>query len=130
MGKSGTDPEERVRVDISESLLRRGRLPEKKYLNPDGSAHSRVFKLREKDEGELSVDVESLTTPEKSIIDSSEFMLFVVPNKHVISIGLNSFHAPLPDNTNDAHAVIVGMTLEDDILPKLLAQESKRVIIR
>jgi hypothetical protein len=49
--------QERKHVAEDEWLFRRSWLPEKKFLNPDGSATSRVFKLKEKDKGELSVDV-------------------------------------------------------------------------
>lgn len=58
--------ETRRLVATDEWLFRRSFLPEKKYMAPDGSATSRVFKLREKDNGELSVDVKSLTTMIKS----------------------------------------------------------------
>ena len=44
---------------------------ERKYMNPDGTATSRVFKLRDKDNGQLSVDVKSLTTSEQAVGDSS-----------------------------------------------------------
>ena len=47
-------PDLRTPVDRQEWLFRRGRAtPEKNYMNPDGTATSRVFKLREKDNGEL-----------------------------------------------------------------------------
>jgi hypothetical protein len=70
---------ERLSVDSTEWLYRRSySSPEKNYLNPDGSATSRVFKLREKDHGELSVDVKSLTTPANSIGDASKFILFEI----------------------------------------------------
>jgi len=98
-------------------------------MNPDGSATSRVFKLRENDFGELSVDVKSLTTPEKSVGDVSRHILFELPNRHVEDIGLMTFHDPLQDATNDAHAVITGMTMEDEIMPGLLSKISKRVYI-
>jgi hypothetical protein len=65
-----------------EWLYRRGySSPEKKYMNPDGTATSRVFKLREKDHGELSVDVKSMTTVEASVGDASQFMLFEIANQ-------------------------------------------------
>ena len=94
---------ERKAVDIKEWLFRRGySTPEKKYVNPDGTATSRVFKLREKDNGELS-------------------------NSDVIKIGLNTYHAEVSDGSNDAHAVIIGMSMEDDIMPGLLAKSSRRI---
>lgn len=124
--------EERKRVADEEWLYRRSWLPEKRYLNPDGTAHSRVFKLKEKDKGELSVDVKSMTTGEKAVSDKASFFLFELPNEEVLRITesqLITYHDPLEDGTNDAHAVIVGMTLEDDITPGLLARASRKVSI-
>ncbi|HEY5370639.1 MAG TPA: hypothetical protein VIJ75_16765 [Hanamia sp.] len=44
---------DRKKVIAQEWLYRRGfSTPEKKYMNPDGTATSRVFKLRAKDNGE------------------------------------------------------------------------------
>lgn len=120
--------EERKLVAINEWLFRRGyATPEKKYMNPDGTATSRVFKLREKDNGELSVDVVSLTNPQKSIGDVVNFMLFKIANSYVREIKLQTFHSPINDGSNDAHAVIFGMHLEDEIKPGLLARKSSRV---
>jgi len=122
---------ERKRISEEEWLYRRGySKPEKNYMNPDGTATSRVFKLREKDEGELSVDVKSMTTPEKAIGDAGRFFLFELPNRAILKISipqLATFHAPLPGN--DAHAVIVGMTMDDEITPGLLAKASKRIFL-
>ena len=116
-------------VLLTEYLYRRSySRPPLKFLNPDGSATSRVFKLREKDENKLSVDVKSMTTFEKSIKDQTQFVLFEIYNSHVYEIGLKTFHDPSPNGFNDAHAIIVGMKIEDDdILPGLLARKSKRV---
>jgi len=119
-------------VAEDEWLYRRYYLPEKKYMNPDGTATSRVFKLREKDNGELSVDVKSLTTAEIAIKDKASFFLFELSNKSVIEIiapPLATYHDPVMDGTNEAHALIVGMLLEDDITPGILARASKKVNI-
>ena len=124
--------EKRRAVDISEWLYRRGfSTPERKYMNPDGTATSRVFKLREKDNGELSVDVKSMTTVKNSVGDPERFFLFEIPNKAVLGISskLQTFHDPLEDGSNDAHAVIVGMEMEDEISPGMLAKFSKRVFL-
>jgi hypothetical protein len=121
----------RKAVDINEWLYRRGySTPERKYMNPDGSATSRVFKLREKDNGELSVDVKSMTTPKKSVGNPERFFLFEIPNSVVLNTSspqLQTFHTPLLDGSNDAHSVIVGMTLGDEVIPGILAKASKRV---
>ena len=118
-------------VGIQEWLYRRGYSnPVKNYMNPDGTATSRVFKLREKDDGELSVDVKSMTTAAKSVGDHSKYFLFEISNQAVLDIDdLMAFHHPLPDGVNDSHAVIIGMSLEDEIKPGLLARNSKRVYI-
>jgi len=123
--------EVRKKVSPNEWLYRRGySTPIKKYMNPDGTATSRVFKLREKDNRELSVDVKSLSTPLKSVGDRDRFFLFEFSNRVVEENGLNSYYDPLPEGKNDAHAVIIGMTIEDEILPGLLARKSKRVYIQ
>jgi len=120
-------------VSEEEGLYRRSYLPEKKYMNPDGTATSRVFKLRaNKNETELSVDVKSMITAEKSVGDKSKFFLFELPNKAVLEITetkLLTYHDPLEDGSNDAHAVIVGMTMEDEITPGLLARASRKVSV-
>jgi len=119
-------------VDENEWLYRRGySRPEKNYMNPDGTATSRVFKLRESDQGELSVDVKSMTSPGDSIKDSQRFMLFEIAHRRVLDLGLQAEHDPLPNEhrseINPAHAVILGMDIEDDITPGLLAKASRRV---
>jgi hypothetical protein len=119
---------DKLDVDLSESLYRRSFLnPLKKFMNLDGSATSRVFKLRGKDKGELSTDVKSLTTPEKSIGDINKHLLFEIEVAKVVLIGLTAKHDPVEDNP--AHSFIWGMNEEDDIFPGLLARKSKRVIV-
>ncbi|HNT21382.1 MAG TPA: hypothetical protein PKL70_13200 [Saprospiraceae bacterium] len=117
---------ERTIVPGDEWLYRRS-WPGKKYMNPDGSATSRVFKLREKDNGELSVNIKSLTTPETTVIDPSQFLLYEIHNKVVEENNLSTWHDPLPENK--AHAVIIGMDIDDDIIPGILARRSIRVRI-
>lgn len=120
-------------VDATAWLYRRYYTPESKYMNPDGTATSRVFKLRPKDEGELSVDVKEMTTPERSIGDADKYLLFELPNSTVLNEGLETFHDPTPASEvsveNPAHAVIIGMDLEDDIMPAILAKKSQRVYV-
>ncbi|MBL0911652.1 MAG: hypothetical protein IBJ09_04710 [Bacteroidia bacterium] len=122
---------ERRPVGKDEHLYRRGyNKPEHNYMNPDGTATSRVFRLREKDNGELSVEVRSLTKPEIAIVDAKKYFLFEISNAEVCEIeGLSTHHDPIysEDYSNDAHAVIVGMTPEDDVIPGLLARKSRRV---
>ena len=123
----------RTPVDPQEWLFRRSYSnPEHKYMNPDGSANSRVFKLRDKDKGELSVDVRSMTTPESAVAEDSRYMLFEIANLEVINAGLCTEHDPLTVELdgvdNPAHAVILGMAEDDDVLPGLLARRARRVI--
>ena len=117
-------------VSTQEWIYRRGYCtPEKRYLNPDGTATSRVFKLRAVDNGELSVDVKSMTTASKAGGDQLRYFLFEITNQSILDIpGLNTLHDPLPDGSNDAHAVIIGMSEDDDIKPGLLARKSKRAM--
>jgi hypothetical protein len=113
-------------VPASEFLWRRTYFdPIHKYFNPNGSPTSRAFKLREKDNGQLSVDVKSLSTPEKSIGDASKFMLLELPAQAVYDLELYTCYDPLP--TNPAHAFIGGMDLEDDLQPKLLAEKAYKI---
>ena len=64
-------------VSVEEWLYRRGyNSPVHKFMNPDGTATSRVFKLRQNDEGKLSVDIKSLTTPQAAIGSSEKYFLF------------------------------------------------------
>ncbi len=120
---------DRTPVSTEEWLYRRGySTPVKKYMNPDGTATSRVFKVRPQDNGELSVDVKSLSNASKSLGDPFKYFLFEIKNAFILEIeSLVTLHDPLPDGTNDAHAVIIGMSLGDDITPGLLARASKRV---
>jgi len=120
-------------VDQVEWLFRRGfSTPERKYMNPDGTATSRVFALREKDNGELSVDVKSMTTASASVQDPTKYMLFEISHVDVLQLNLKAEHDPLPNSqsmaVNPAHAVIVGMTIGDEITPGLLARHSRRVV--
>jgi hypothetical protein len=124
--------EERKLVHEDEWLYRRSWLPERKFLNPDGSATSRVFKLKEKDNGELSVDVKSMTTANIAVLDKGNFFLFEILNKSVMLIKspqLTTYLDPLLNGVNNAHAVITGMSLEDEIAPGILAKASKKVLI-
>lgn len=115
-------------VGEPEWLFRRS-YPQKQYVNPDGTATSRVFKLRVKDAGQLSVDVKSLTTPEKSIVDKTLWALFEISHENVKACGVHATHDPI--DTNEAHAFISGQTftVEDDIIPGLLARKSARVLV-
>lgn len=119
------------RVSEDKNLLRRAfGPPDKRFLNPDGSATSRVFKLR-KNEGELSVDVKEMVIPEKSVIDQHKFVLFEISVVSVEALGLWVTHDPLTLKDhgieNQAHALIFGLEESDETKPGLLARSSKRI---
>lgn len=104
------------------------RTPWHKYVDPDGRPTSRNFKLRPKDEGKLSVDVASLTTPEQSVRDLGKFALASLSSTDVKAVGLSTFYDPCTITKhgfdNPAHAYIWGMDDDDDIKPALLAQKA------
>lgn len=77
------------REDLYRSIYR---TPWHKYVDPDGRPTSRNFKLRPKDEGKLSVDVASLTTPELAVRDLSKFALASLANADITAIGLSTFY--------------------------------------
>jgi hypothetical protein len=113
-------------VAASEFLWRRTYFdPIHKYFNPNGSPTSRAFKLREKDNGQLSVEVKSLSSPEKSVGDANKFMLLELSAQAVYDLDLFAQYDPLPENP--AHAYIGGMELEDDLKPKLLAEKAYKI---
>lgn len=120
------------KVDLDNNLYRRGfGPPDKRFLNPDGSATSRVFKLRKNDDGKLSVDVKEMTTKEIAVNDISKYVLFEISVKSVEDIKLSVHHDALTKEEhgieNPAHAYIWGLSIEDEIKPGLLARASKRV---
>ena len=112
-------------IPVTEYLYRRYFQPERKFVNPDGSATSRAFKLREKDKGKLSTNIKSLTNYEKSIVDNQEYILFEILVQKVVDIELTAIYEPLENN--DAHSYIFGMNDDDDIKPGLLARQAKFV---
>lgn len=119
------------RVSSDEELFRRS-YPSKKYVNPDGTATSRVFKPRPKDGGLLSVDVASLTTSEVSVFDINKYGLYQISVNAVELVGLHADHDPMTlehDGVhNPAHALIVSIDDNDEIIPGLLARSSRRIL--
>lgn len=94
-------------IQDEDKLLRRVPFTDPGYIRDDMTVTSFAFKLR-KNKGEtgLSVDIERLTTYQKSIDDTARFRLFVLRAADVRSIGLDCIHKPEPNNY--AHAEIVG----------------------
>lgn len=116
------------KISIESVLYRRGyNSPEKKYLNPDGSATSRVFKLRIKDNGGLSVDLASLTTKEKAVRDQNQFNLFEIKNEIVEKINLETIYDADYSTENNSHCLIIGMDINDETKPAYLARNSQKI---
>lgn len=75
------------------------------FFKPDGSVTSLAFKTKRGEDG-LSVDLERLTTYEKSILDVAKFKLVRLGVGFVRSIEpLDVIHNPQVNN--DAHCLIV-----------------------
>lgn len=78
------------------------------YIKSDGTVSSLAFS-KKRDEDGLSVDLESLTTPEKTIIDRFKFRLRRINVgivRNVINDGLDVIHDPVEGNS--AHSLITG----------------------
>lgn len=115
-------------LPVNEWLYRRGySTPEKRFCNPDGTATSRVFKPREKDGGQLSVDMKSMTSAEKAVKDKNTYFLFEIKNQSVEDAGFITIYDPIDDGSNDAHSLIIGLRMDDELGPALLARRSRRV---
>ena len=108
-----------IQLKDEDRLLRRVIFKDPSYVRKDMSVTSFAFKLRKEEEG-LSVDIEKLTTYEKSIISIEKYRLFAVSSKDVRSLELDCIHKPLPDNY--AHAEIYGSALNKN---KVCSQLSK-----
>ena len=73
-----------------------------------------------------------MPTANIAVLDKRNFFLFELLNKSVILITspqLTTYLDPLLNGANNAHAVITGMALEDEITPGILAKASKKVLI-
>lgn len=66
-----------VMITDEDRLLRRVQFINPAFIKPDGRPASSSFSLK-KDEDGLSVDLERLTTPEKSIGSRARYRLFSV----------------------------------------------------
>lgn len=107
---------------------------DKRYIDrKTGLPTSRAFSPRPKDEGKLSVDIDSLITPEESVGDTLKFSLWEIENSLVYSIDLISVYDPLTEKfngrENPAHCLIMGFDEEDESKAGILARESRKVDI-
>lgn len=95
----------RVIINDEDRLLRRVQFTNPDFIKPDGTPASSSFSLK-KDEDGLSVDLERLTTQEKSIVSREIYRLFSIDASFTSSLGLLNEHDPKPDNY--AHSLIKG----------------------
>ncbi|MBD8490077.1 hypothetical protein IFO69_15070 [Echinicola sp. CAU 1574] len=87
-------------------LLRRlEHAPPDFIIKPDGTPSSSCFSLKRGEDG-LSVDIERLTTYERSIQNPRRFRLFALRADYTSSLGLENVHDPV--DGNNAHALIKG----------------------
>lgn len=100
-------------------------MPFLKYMNLDGTPTSRVFKPRAKDEGKLSVDLKDYTNYDKAVTDEKKYFICEVINSVILDIDLTTIHDPLPDGTNDAHALVLTFDEGDDIKPGLISRKAR-----
>ena len=92
-------------IHDADSLLRRAPYTDPNYIKPDGSLSSFAFTPKRGEDG-LSVNIERLTTYEKSLQDHNRFRLYSIMALEPRRLGLTCRYDPLPDN--NAHALIVG----------------------
>lgn len=111
-----------IQLENEDILLRRALFKDPNYVREDMTVTSFAFKLRKGEEG-LSVDVEKLTTYEKSIVSVEKYRLFAISAKDLRSVNLDCIHKPLPDNY--AHAEIFGSALNKN---KVSSQLSKLAV--
>jgi hypothetical protein len=97
--------EQKKTIKGNDRLLRRAFFKDPTYVRDDMTATSFAFKPRKKDKG-LSVDVERLTTYDKSIQDVHRFRLYALIVGYVEELDLEPTYCPLEGNP--AHAEIRG----------------------
>jgi hypothetical protein len=83
---------------------------------------SAAFKTKKEEDG-LSVDIEKLTTPEKSCGNTNEYGLVSFSAEVPLEKDFPCVHDPKEDN--EAHALIVGDTNK---IAKKLSKASKRIL--
>ena len=94
-------------IQDNDFLLRRVFFKDPNYVKEDGSITSLAFKPRQSDNKKLSVDVERLTTYEKSVQDTDRFRLGKLPvSIPIATLNMSVQSDPLPEN--EAHALIIG----------------------
>lgn len=115
----------KIKILAEHNLLRRYIFPNPPaiiYIKENGQICSSCFNLRP-DEIGISVDVEHLTSYEKSIKDRKKYRLLLLNAGEVQNLNLITEHDPEPENY--AHALIKGKI--DRKISKKLAALSKIV---
>ncbi len=119
----------------NESFYRRVYRKDKKYVDKrTGKLLSRAFTPRPKDDGFLSVDLKRLTTIESALNnDPVKYLLAVILNKDIISLGLNSIYDPKTLKNdgfdNKAHCLIGHIDYDDESVAGILARKAKKIEI-
>nr|NQU94027.1 hypothetical protein [Bacteroidota bacterium] len=93
------------RILDKDRLLRRIQFLDPNFFKPDGTPASSSFTTKPRENG-LSVDIERMTTYEKSIQDINRFRLFALQCEYIRHLGFECIHDPLVGN--HAHALIAG----------------------
>lgn len=95
-------------------------------IKPDGSVSPRAFSPRPKDNGFLSVDMERLTSYQKSVLDPTKFAVFRFQAAIPHSIpGINCTYDPLEGN--DAHALIGKIEPSDETVAVLMSLNADKI---
>ena len=113
-------------TDRQELFYRRAYRTDKKYVDPKtGNFISRAFTPRpKKDDGQLSVDLARLTTPEVAVNDMKKYAIAEVQNSDILDVGLKSVYDPVEGNL--AHCHICCIDEDDESIAGILARKSKR----
>lgn len=122
-------------ADDNESFYRRVLKGDKYIDRKTQLPTSRAFKLREQDDGELSVNVASLTTPLDSVSDATKYRLYEISHPDVKTCNekageIAGYLCPIAENSG--HGAIIGdyFDVEDEVTPGLLARKAKHVEIK
>lgn len=96
--------DELYQITVNDNLLRR--IPQSPPFVNNGEISSAAFKPSKKDIDGLSVDIEELTTYDKSVMDKTKYYLYKISASITINNDLGCLHDPQQDNY--AHALITG----------------------
>jgi hypothetical protein len=109
-------------INDEDLLLRRVPFTDPNYIREDGSITSFAFTLKKNEDG-LSVDIDTLTTHDKSVLDRTKFRLYGLKAGVPREAGLACVHDPVEGNY--AHALIKGAFTKS--VSRMLASKAGRV---